>query len=237
MIEVKVLASSSKGNCYRVTDGSSSILLECGIPWKEIQRGLNFKTSELVGCLMSHSHKDHCKAAADVVKAGIDCYMSKPTAEVLGVSGHRIKLIEPLRQFLIGCSWAILPFDTQHDCEGSLGFLLANKSGDKLLFITDSYYCKYKFNGITHLMIECNHSYDILDRNAASGALPLAMKDRLIQSHFSLENVKEFLKANDLSKMQEIWLIHLSDGNSDAVRFRREIKELTGKPVYVAGGQ
>ena len=36
----------------------------------------------------------------------------------------------------------------------------------------------------------------------------------------------------------EIWLLHLSDGNSDAERFKREIMELTGKkePVYIAGG-
>jgi hypothetical protein len=43
------------------------------------------------------------------------------------------------------------------------------------------------------------------------------------------------MQANDLSKVQEIWLLHLSDGNSDADRFKREIQELTGKPVYVAG--
>lgn len=42
------------------------------------------------------------------------------------------------------------------------------------------------------------------------------------------------LKANDLSKVREIWLLHLSDGNSDAERFKREVMELTGKPVYIA---
>lgn len=60
------------------------------------------------------------------------------------------------------------------------------------------------------------------------------LKNRLLTSHFSLENVKEFLKANDLSQVREIWLLHLSDGNSDQVRFKREIMELCGKPVYVA---
>jgi DNA-binding transcriptional MerR regulator len=59
------------------------------------------------------------------------------------------------------------------------------------------------------------------------------MKKRLLRLHFSLENVKEFLRANDLSKVQEIWLLHLSDNNSDEERFKREIMELTGKVVYV----
>ena len=46
---------------------------------------------------------------------------------------------------------------------------------------------------------------------------------------------KELLKANDLSKVQQIWLLHLSDGNSDEKRFKREIQELTGKPTFIAG--
>ena len=63
--------------------------------------------------------------------------------------------------------------------------------------------------------------------------MPPALKKRILKSHFSLENVKEFLKANDLSRVQEIWLLHLSDGNSDAERFKREIQELTGKMVFI----
>lgn len=234
MIEIKVLASSSRGNCYYATDGVTPLLLECGISWKAIQQGLDFQTAELQGCLITHEHKDHCKALADVMKAGIDCYMSAGTVKALGIDGHRIKTIKTQEQFDIG-SWTILPFETQHDGEEPIGFLLANKEGDKLLFATDTYYIKYRFQGLTHIMLECNHSYDILDKNVESGALPLAMKNRLIQSHFSLENVKEFFKANDLSKVKEIYLLHLSDGNSDADRFKREIQQLTGKVVYVAG--
>lgn len=84
-------------------------------------------------------------------------------------------------------------------------------------------------------MVECNFADDLLGNNVDSGAVPLEMKKRLLKSHFSLRNVKEFLRANDLSKVQEIWLLHLSDGNSDESRFKREIVELTGKPVFVAG--
>ena len=58
---------------------------------------------------------------------------------------------------------------------------------------------------------------------------------RVIDTHFALEDVKEFLKANDLSKVKEIYLIHLSDGNSDAEQFKREIQELTGKTVFIGG--
>jgi phosphoribosyl 1,2-cyclic phosphodiesterase len=167
------------------------------------------------------------------MKAGIDCYMSQGTADALGVSGHRINIIKAKQQFRIG-TWTVLPFDTQHDAAEPLGFLLANQDGDKLLYATDTYYIRYKFHGLTHIMVECNYAADILKRNVEAGAVPKELKTRILKSHFSLENVKKFLQANDLGKVQEIWLLHLSDNNSQAERFKREVMELTGKPTYIA---
>lgn len=233
MIEIVPLSSGSGGNCYRVTDGSTPILLECGIPFKEIQRGLKFRLSELAGCLVSHEHKDHCKAVEDIMRAGIDVYMSQGTADALRVSGHRLHTIQAKQQFQLG-TWTILPFDTQHDAAEPLGYLMANRDEDKLLYLTDSFYCRYRFQGLTHLMLECNYSLDILRANVEAGHIDPALKNRIIKSHFSFEHVKELLKANDLSKVQEIWLIHLSDGNSNAERFKREIQELTGRMVFIA---
>lgn len=151
----------------------------------------------------------------------------------MGVASHRAKAVKSKEQFNIG-TWTILPFETEHDAAEPLGFLLANAAGDKLLYATDTYYVRYRFRGLSHIMVECNYSVDILRANVEAGIVPAELKNRLLRSHFSLENVKEFLKANDLSKVQEIWLIHLSDGNSDAERFKREIQELTGKPTYIA---
>ena len=62
-----------------------------------------------------------------------------------------------------------------------------------------------------------------------------SLAERLIKSHFSIENVLAFLRANDLSKVKEIWLIHLSDGNADAGKFARMVEAATGKPVYIGG--
>ncbi len=232
MIEIKALGSSSKGNGYWVTDGSTPLLLECGLPFKEIQRGVNFQVSSLAGCLVSHEHKDHSKSIHDVLKAGIGVYASKGTFESLNITHHRKREIQAKTQFKID-TWTILPFDIQHDVSEPLGFILANQQGEKILFATDTYYIKYRFQGITHLMIECNYSLDILNANIANGTVPKAMKKRLMQSHFSLENMKEFLKVNDLSKVREIWLLHLSDNNSNADFFKKEIQELTGKVVIV----
>lgn len=166
------------------------------------------------------------------MRAGVDCYMSSGTANILKLSGHRMNIIESMKQFKIG-TWTILPFDTIHDAAEPLGFLLAS-GNEKLLFATDTAYIKYRFKGLTHIMVECNYDDESLQENIFNLTLNIAQKNRLIHSHFGLKNVIEFLKVNDLSKLKEIHLLHLSDLNSDAARIKKAVQAITGKPVYVA---
>jgi phosphoribosyl 1,2-cyclic phosphodiesterase len=173
------------------------------------------------------------KSIRDILKAGIDVYASYGTFDALKLDGHhRAHPVKPRNQFTLG-TWTILPFEVEHDVSEPIGYLLVNQQGEKLLFATDTYYIRYKFKGISHFMVECNYSLKILNENVAAGFIDKGRKKRLMRSHFSLENVKEFFRANDLSKVQEIWLLHLSDSNSDADLFKKEIQELTGKMVIV----
>jgi hypothetical protein len=41
------------------------------------------------------------------------------------------------------------------------------------------------------------------------------------------------VKVNDLSKLQEIWLLHLSDSNSNEQLIRDEIAKVTGKMIHI----
>jgi len=176
---------------------------------------------------------DHSKAVKDIMRAGIDCYISAGTAEALGLSGHRVHIIKAKQQFQVG-TWTVLPFETQHDAAEPLGFLLANQDGERLLYATDTYFIRYRFANLNVIAVECNYSSDILKRNVEAGAVPKELKSRILKSHFSLENVKRFLQANDLSRVQEIWLLHLSEQNSCEKRFKEEVQKITGKPTYIA---
>lgn len=234
-MKLKVLGSGSSGNCYLLQGTKETLILECGLPYKTILKGLDFNLSNVVGCLVSHEHKDHAKAIQDLLKNGIDVYTSVGTArEIAGENHyietyHRLKFIKSETAIKIG-DFIVLPFEVEHDAREPLGFLIQHKELGKLLFITDSYYCKYKFNGLDHILIECNYSNEILEQRE----LPKALKSRIIKSHFELENVKEFLKATDLIQVKDITLIHLSDANSNSAQFKEEIEKLSGKPVYIA---
>jgi phosphoribosyl 1,2-cyclic phosphodiesterase len=232
---LKVLGSGSSGNCYLLQGEKETLILECGIPYKNILKGLNFNLKDVVGCLVTHEHKDHSKALRDLLKAGINVYTSSGTARAIVEeceyieTYHRLNYIKSEQLIKVG-EFIILPLEAQHDAKEPLSFLIQLKEFGKLLFITDSYYCKYRFKDLNHILIECNYSMDILQEKE----LPKSLKSRIIKSHFELANVKEFLKANDLSQVKDITLIHLSDSNSNAARFKEEIEKLTGKPVYIA---
>lgn len=232
-MDIKVLASSSAGNAYRISDGRTSLLLDAGIPIKAIQVGCGFKVTQMDGCFVSHSHKDHSKAARDLAKLGVDIYTSKGTIEACGLSGHRIHAIKALQELTIG-TFKVLPFDVQHDAPEPLGFLFTSvETGEKLLYFTDTYYIKYKFQGLTHIMAECNYDAETLQRSVDAGYIPIELVPRLVKSHMSLEHFLDLLKANDLSKVRQIYLLHLSNNNSDEKRFKEEVQKLTGAEVYI----
>lgn len=225
---IKVIATGSKGNFYILEAGEEILLLECGIPIKEIKKALNFDLSKVVGCLLSHSHNDHCKAIEEVLKF-TDVFTSKGTKEELqerfNINRHCFE-IEHNKPFEIG-NFMIVPFNTQHDTKEPLGFLIHHKDIGTVLFATDTYYLKYKFRNIDYALIECNYSEDVLED------LP-AYRARLLKSHMSLENLKETLKTWDLSKTKKIILIHMSDAHGNSEKFINEINKLTGVETILA---
>lgn len=236
MIEVETMASGSSGNCYHISEnGGRSFLIECGIRFETIQQFTGYNLASMQGCLISHSHKDHCKAYEKVMRLGLNVWMSKQTAKELKASGHRLKLFSEKQGFHIDTdeNWVAIPFKLQHDVQNH-GFMIYSKdSKERLVYITDSYYCKYKFPKTNIFMVECNYDKKILDQNYQSGKIVKFLRDRVLRSHFSLENVLKFFDANDLSHCREIHLLHISKGNGDPERFREMVEKKTGIPTYV----
>ena len=232
-MDITVIASGSSGNAYRISDGDTALLLDAGIPLQRIKQALNFRVRDLAGCLITHAHGDHAKAAGDLAKAGVDIYTSQGTIDACRLTGHRMKPVKALQEMMIG-TFAVLPFDVQHDAPEPLGFLLTSRrTGEKLLYFTDTYYLKYRFTGLTHIMGECNYSMDIVEQSVRNGYIPPELVPRLVKSHMSLEHFLDLLKANDLHEVKQIYLLHLSNNNSDAERFREAVQKLTGTEVYV----
>ena len=233
MLSIECFGSSSAGNCYRIKSSinGDELLLDVGLPFKAIQRACRYNFLHLLGALVTHQHGDHSRAVPDMLKLGHRIYMLRDTAEALHVlDEHSWIEVVPKRKFTRGV-FTILPFDLQHDCP-NVGYLITDGE-EKLLYITDTYYCKYTFKGVHHIVVECNHSYDLLNKKIELDELSRQRMERLIQSHFALENVIKFLRSMDLSECKAIHLIHLSNENSNEAEFKKAVQAATGKLVIV----
>ena len=234
-MKLKVLGSSSSGNCYLIeASNKDKLILDAGVNFKNVQKELNFNFDGIQGVLITHEHMDHLKYAPDFALYGINIYASAGTLKKLNLKGHRFKVIKALKQFEIG-NFIILPFDTQHDAAEPLGFLIQYKpTKEKLLYATDTYYIKYKFSKLNYLLLECNYNKEIAKENVENGVINKTRYSRLLESHFSLENVIKFLNSNDLKYAKNIILCHLSNDNSNQEIMRNTVYKQTGIPTAVA---
>lgn len=212
------LASSSHGNAYIVSDRDTRILLECGVSHKQLQKLAGFSLSDIKACLVSHEHKDHAKCVDELIKRGMEVYMSYGTAQAL--ENESVTLIEHMEQFNVG-SFDIVPFTTFHDAAEPLGFLIKSRiDGDVLAFATDTVNLRYKFPGLNILAIEANYDRKILDR---CEKLPEKVRHRITNTHMEIKTLCDYLRSLDLSECREIHLLHLSDAMSNEGDFMRKV--------------
>lgn len=231
-MKLEVLASGSKGNCYLLHTSFGIIILEAGVPWKDVLKVLHFDITNVLCCLVTHEHMDHAKYINEYIKNGVsEVVMTQGTKNVLGLVSNNITTRES--------TWvnnvSIDMFRTQHDAEEPCGFYIEDlDTGEKLVFATDTYYVKYRFPNVNYILVECNYAEDILQKNIDMGVINPSRTRRLRESHFELSHVKEFIKANDSLILTNIVLLHLSSHNGDSERFKREISRVTIADVKVA---
>ena len=234
-MKIEVIASGSSGNCYKISNEDTTLLIECGIPYKKIQEALNFKTTDIDGVLVSHEHGDHSKSCKDLIKAGVDLYMTKGTKEALKLDSHRVKNFEEsndktYRWFEIG-SLKIMPFKSIHDAREPANFYISNKrTAERLLFITDTMYVEGRFNIIDYLMVEVNYVRETINNNSK---IDPVLRKRIKENHMSLETAIDFLKKCNLSRLKKVYVLHLSDANSDAEIIKERLQEVAGVAVEI----
>ncbi|MBE6760378.1 MAG: MBL fold metallo-hydrolase [Ruminococcaceae bacterium] len=234
-MQITTIASGSSGNAYTVTDGKTTLLLEAGLPAHKLCVATDL--SAIDGCLISHEHMDHSKGAAELTsRYGVPIIASRKTLAALRLENSFFA--EPVEdREEIRCKGLIIKaFSVPHDAADPMGFLIKSSSGDKLMFITDAFYIPIRPPvGLTHLMVECNHSVELLDETIMLGDTPHEQRERIRRSHMSLETLIGWLdkNADRLDALQEIHLIHISSRNGDPRLFKEKIQEATGKLVHI----
>ncbi len=97
--------------------------------------------------------------------------MTAGTQQAMNFESHRLCTIKAKQELRIG-TWSILPFDIEHDVSEPVAFFYKSTLGYKVLYVTDTENIlkMYKFNGITHMMLEVNYIYKRMQENIKNGS-------------------------------------------------------------------
>jgi len=224
-VKVKVLSSGSHdGNCTLVTDDGLNILFDVGINFKTLQKKLDFALPKFA--LITHEHGDHANLAAikKLLERGTQVIMTRGTKNALRLEDrHNLIVVNG------DTGGNLRVYNTIHDAAEPAAFSI-ELGDEKIYYITDTGDIHFPIIGATRLIIEANHSIELL----AASDIEVWRKERVSRTHLSIEKLKAALKATCLSKCKEIHLIHISGTNGDGAAFKAMLKPIVGDiPILV----
>lgn len=242
-MELTVIASSSEGNAYVIQNEGEALLIEAGAHFSKTLEALGHNIAKVNGCLITHEHGDHAGHAYEVLSYGLPVYASWGTCRAIegkirGAYKPRVLDFDSAGNYhpqQLG-RFEVYPFAAKHDAAEPLAFFIWHPDTGGILFATDTYYIRPTFAGLNQVLIECNYAADILAANVekSTNGMTWQRAQRVRASHLSLDTCLATLKANDLSAVNNVVLIHVSAVNGDPARFKREIEQATGKPTHIA---
>lgn len=217
-MKLKCIATGSAGNCYLLTsDSGETLILDCGIPIKEIKKGLDWNIKDVVGTICTHHHQDHSLSVYPLRRMGIPVfapYISKKPMKI-GNGDFRVQAFDLTT---IDGNW------THTNADGTLcpiyGFLITHKEMGRMLYITDCELIKWRFKDINHILLGVNYDKDLVDKDNDPKAR------HVFRGHLSIDTACDFVKANYSDGLQNVIMCHLSSENSDSGSFIEKMKKV-----------
>lgn len=209
------MGSGSSGNCYLLCHNDEVLILDAGIPIKDIKRALNWQLGGIQGVLCTHGHHDHDLSVKDFLNMGIPVF--KPYDEAIAC---------PLK--IRYGSFGIQAFKVPHDGVPCYGFYIT-VDGQRILYATDFEYlpCSFKNVRLTDMIVECNHQTELVDKGQAKYT-------HQIKGHCSLDTlIEKVVKENMTSDLRTVILCHLSGDSASPEECLSEVQNVVGDGVNV----
>ncbi len=223
--KIRVLSSGSCGNCLAIYDSLGKyVLLDVGLPHKDILKELSYNLNDCISIFCSHNHvADHTKSLDYFIKLGIHCYGNQDICD------HH-KGCKPLPKVWNIDGFKVQNFELVHNVPNN-ALIVDTIDGIRILYCTDTEYIPKKVKGVHYAIIECNHDMDCMIDNAMDDVYSMSH----YENHQSLDNCIEYLKAIYSTNLQGVILWHMSDTNIDASKALKKVKEeLSFNNVFIA---
>ncbi|MFQ3786164.1 MBL fold metallo-hydrolase [Halomonas sp. A29] len=213
------LGSGSKGNATLVSDGETTLLVDCGFGLRETERRLahlGVHPSQLDAVLVTHEHGDHLRGVGPLARRyAVPVYITPGT----WLSGRLGEVpcrhwITPQSRFAVK-SLVVDPFTVPHDAREPVQFRFESR-GCHLGVLTDlghpTDHVVEAFRGCDALILECNHDRHMLE----VGPYPPRLKRRVGGNWGHLANVQAaaLLQRLGLDRLQHVVCSHLSEHNN-----------------------
>ena len=220
-----ILASGSSANGYTIQADNEVLILEAGVPFKECAKVLDYDLKGVVGCCVTHAHKDHSAYIKQYQQHGLTVYSNSDVASDF----DGVVALEPMRKYHFG-GFTVIALRVPHgDCP-NYAYHITLPNAQTLLFCTDLEQFNYNIKGINNLAIECNYSHDIRVDAMLNGAELRAQSRNHMEIGETIATINR-LKSRELSS---VILLHLSDQLSNAEDFKKRIFSECGVHAEVA---
>jgi len=213
------LGSGSKGNSALIQAGETCVMIDCGLPLKEVEERLRrhgLGPESVDAILVTHEHDDHISGVAALAERyAIPVWLTP--GSLRGWKDAPLELVRrlsPHQSFGIG-ELQVQPYPVPHDAREPCQYVL----GDGRLrvgVLTDAgsvtAHMRSVLSGCDALLVEFNHDLEML----MAGPYPMQLKRRVAgdRGHLSNRQAAALLAAIDCSRLQHLVLTHLSEINN-----------------------
>lgn len=249
-MKLTALGSSSAGNCFVMEFDMGerrkpvSLMVECGFPYQTIAKKANIygiKISELDGCLITHSHKDHSIAAIDLMKRGVPIHATQGTLDAIGLKGNGLPMRYGIPETIVPGVKA-LAFRVSHDAPEPAGFIIKTKS-ETVIFGIDAERWIDDLSAFKpdYLLIEANYDealmaaeqFSLQKRAGLTDIQRYRLNERIKRSHMSIKKTLRQVSAIQKTNLKAIFLTHLSDRMSAPSAWKVQVSAISGAPCWV----
>ncbi|MEI7815272.1 MAG: MBL fold metallo-hydrolase [Coriobacteriia bacterium] len=230
LLRVVVLGSGSGGNAVAVTDGATTILVDCGFSAKETARRMalaGLDAGQVSAVLVTHEHSDHIRGVEVFARRhGCAVFATRGTRRAAGLDALAADVCgltagEPER---IG-SFSVVPFRVSHDAAEPVGFRFETDGGERFGMATDTGVLTPEaaegLADVDILGLECNHDLTML----ANGPYPQFLKTRIRsnQGHLSNPDAADALELLASARLRRLFALHRSSTNNSATIVKRAL--------------
>jgi len=233
-MQMTVVSTGSKGNCILLEHERRIIILDCGVPIKDIMEAVKFNTINIDACLVSHSHCDHSSSAKKLTEMFIEVVMPKQTAFDLNIPEnsatlHLIDTSDLYQQFTFG-DWFVKGFELEHDVY-NVGYIIYNRMAmQKIVYISDTGFIRHVIPDADILIVEANFIDDLLTENEDNNEQLIRIK----KSHMGLSRLCSYVNKISKHWLKHIVLVHLSEKNADEQTMADEVAKVTSVHTIIA---